>query len=1159
MIAYRWITLHWPSLLRPATLESGCHTAEMEEQQGIGMRQEFRAAARIGEIAVTNCLSQLRKSSRPENYSSCISAFKLYAPKQAQILFAGGPTSYGGVAFSRPILQHLTFENELKWAAVWLRGQSRKINAFREFGLGLQGHLLEGNVDQVVSALDGFMDAQGWCFWAVELRCALGHLAFGTEAQRQWISSLHRSAPNSVPGLLLHIFTDRNDETLSYDAFQAKCVGSLHRYRYVADWLPSYLIYRALVLYVDPEETYVAALARDVTSSLFDYYETVIDACKAICNDRSLRTHRPVALALVTALRADGFNDHRLEKLHVALTGTIERLPNREVATTEVDEIASFIFGRSDACRAAVRPPINAMLDLVNTCRENGVAASSSAANLSKFGLNLKGLDVGSALGMIPQDSSSDLVTMRVNSLESALLSSRFEVEDICGFPDDAGRAALKQLSIENPDETIRKECGSLVEIVEGQHIHLDIGASQPLTLWLGRQLIVSGRYEEARWLGEQLELRGSLWQRHGAKLVMWSLIRERRLSELLEYASVWIARNPEYVAELPFADMFDGNDWASFRELDPVLVGLVSHHVHAAISKSGVGYICKMSCRRFAIGGYRERVNEIYADASESYKQLLVAFLRDVWVEENLSMNHLLESTDDVRAERMAILQMLLPWDMDHEQDYITAIKDLTFDETLRQGLRHINQTRVFVNENGITRWVEKDLLPDFERWISLNQTDADLTLESGLARQYQVDPASEEFLMALGGGRPTEAHAQITAMIDRVFKRFLTDPADGLDCYLSLRIRHGSLRGTLFGPLEEQGLFYSTSGFSRTSFDERWGNIMDVDELEASKVFELLEGFTLRLRKVADELVNERIQIRSLEKPRGEIVQYVPPTFASFFTTILTFDKASPSLAMFAYACYYAFWRVVEQGLSSLADYVRREVKVSIQREFDEVVEALRAMGSATLPIVTTLTAVATTLQSQCDLIAEWFRLPGESLGEKFKLSAAIEIARAATKNVYRAFPAEVNVLQMPSEDPPVTTLALAGLSDALFVIFENAWKHSGLDSSVGALDLEASLDMQVGLLTLRVTNDISTKVRESLEGGLLQELEARYLASTPIELASREGGSGFAKLAMVCRYVSRDVCPQPLQFGLQGSRWYTSIAISLYERDGAYESLQ
>jgi hypothetical protein len=181
--------------------------------------------------------------------------------------------------------------------------------------------VIDNSVADATTAIDRLMASHGWSLWGVELRSALGPVGIGAEAQRRWVSELQASVPNSVPGLILQIISDRNDPSLSYEVFHANCTESFPRFAAVIDWLPNYLYYRTLASFERPERDFAIALCRDMTSSLFDYYETVVEVVKGVVNEDSLEGCRPTALRLVDALIKDGFDDHRLYKLSTAISG----------------------------------------------------------------------------------------------------------------------------------------------------------------------------------------------------------------------------------------------------------------------------------------------------------------------------------------------------------------------------------------------------------------------------------------------------------------------------------------------------------------------------------------------------------------------------------------------------------------------------------------------------------------------------------------------------------------------------------------------------------------------------------------------------------------------------------------------------------------------
>ena len=129
---------------------------------------------------------------------------------------------------------------------------------------------------------------------------------------------------------------------------------------------------------------------------------------------------------------------------------------------------------------------------------------------------------------------------------------------------------------------------------------------------------------------------------------------------------------------------------------------------------------------------------------------------------------------------------------------------------------------------------------------------------------------------------------------------------------------------------------------------------------------------------------------------------------------------------------------------------------------------------------------------------------------------------------------------------------------LYDCLFVIFGNAWVHSGLGEALGSLEIQVSFDSVASVLTLDVSNRVSDERRRQLQGGELELLTQKYLTHLPVELVAIEGGSGFAKLARISQAVDRATVADPLHFELSSSgRFNVSVSIQLYEREGVFDA--
>lgn len=1107
-------------------------------------RKKLREADAKSHYHGTDAFSILRTRCAPAEYPSLLAALRISAPKTYAVLTALGPRSPVELVWSRNSLAPLNLELELDWASVWLPGQAARLNVFRAAAIEIQALVLANELTPALRTLDSFVAKHGWSLWAVELRAALLQLLDGTDSQRAWLGELQSRTVNSIPGLLFQMFGDRNDDTFSYEAVYRKCMNSFPRFEELAPWLVDYLKFRALANVADPSRALPNVLCRDISSSLIDYYEDVIDVLIYIEWQTELEALRPAALRLVCNLRAKGFRDHRLEKIEHALRGTFVDI---QVRADPPVEFHNLYAGSSTSENSKLPLEVS---EALAQCQREGAAAHEVVGDLLKWGLNLRSLDIGPAVAVYALNVTSSFRDERVLPLSVPLLTGNLSIDDAAAFGPTAAKALLQQFLHQRGVEfDIESACP-----FASPEAQANVQPDSQVQLVAALQLLEAKHYEELARLTNKLRSHGPFWERQCAKLDTLSFIAMGDLPQAIDLLEEWIRKNKRYAREFPSEVFFDANPWSRLRNLDVVKIGIVAHYEFEANGNANVGYICKMACRNFLQSGFRERVADEFESASEVRRAQLITFMRDVWVEENLSMCHQFESTSQVRDERMAVIQLLLGWDEACAPEYAEAIRQITLSQTLQRGLASIDQTRVFVNESAISRWAEKELEQDYDRWRRLAESSSGSRAIDDLLRQYVLDPSNLALLTELTSGKPTASDVVLLDILDRLYKRFLLDPAEGLDAYLSVRIRHGSLRGTILGPFEEQGLLFS-SEFSGDAFDARWGEQLGLTWQERAAFVPRIQAFSTDVRRIVDDFIDQHIQVQSEEKPLGAFPSVVATQAAKII--VLALAERPLSFSAFLNVVYGIFWQIIEIQLNGLRDQVSGRIVNEIRARAEALITEVRGLGSNYLPLVTTLTTASTTTKSQCDTVADWFRLPSYADGESYELRDAISIASAATRNVHRSFTAEIEIISLPVDALPLTTSALSVLMDCLFVVFENAWKHSGFFGDLPAIALAAEYDPAYRLLMLRVISAISPSRKEELLSGELNRLSTKYLGALPLELVRKEGGSGFPKLAKLSRATPAEICPTPFDFGIEGDNWFTQVTVPLYERDGAFDA--
>lgn len=1108
----------------------------------------FRKAMSNSSFAPIDILSELRTQVSINEYKDSIHQFSIFGKPISSNLFKLGQSSAEYLICQYTHLKPLPLKNELHWAVQWLSPQLDALNIYVQTRNNIQDLILDDQFEQAIAVLDAFTERHGWSLWGIQIRCILEQNVNGMNGLAEWLKPLNLAAGNTLNGLIYAILSDRCDETFSFYAFFAKCRNSFPRLKNLGPWVIPYLEYHALTNASKLEETLPLILSKEITSSLIDYYEIFIDSLLYIEIDQNLHHLKPTAKTVISKLIESGIKDHRLNKL-LNLFIDADKVDFVLSESKHEDFLKALNFSSAEGFEED-HSLKSTVLGLLQESKKFGNTAQIQIDKLLKIGVGYKNLDVGQSI-MNAAFHFVNNFTGYKQCPNHFIFNEQFKLEDITSFPFEEGLKILKRQFGGTDNEVIN----SIINLSEGNFTDSKI-SKNVLFLWLAKYLYLSEQYENLDKLLNKLDVFGGFWSREVAKFRASVFNVKEQDIEAIDLINNWVMQNPRYINEFDVAKIFENKKWTYFKKFNHFKVGLISHYAFQFTAIAGIGYICKMACFYILNSGMRNNINFFFYENVDLQKEI-IHFFANVWIDENLTLCVKFDTTEKIRQERIEILQLLLQWDTENSSIYTDEIKDLTFDQTLQKGLRQIDQTRVFVNESAISRWAESEILPDFDRWITVKDSPSGTRIIEEIISQFSVDAENRQLLSDISEGQPSLSFALLIEMVGRLYKQFLNDPTDGLDCYLSLRIRHGSLRGTVFGPLEEKRLFYFSGDISKEEFLKIWGSSIDFNTVNLDEILFLLDIFSKKIKYLVDELVDEFVQIQSIDKLKGAFKYSL--SAESLRLMNISMEESNSSFSSFLATCYFLFWKIIEVALKDLNSYIANEFKGKIKNEFDELIDNLRALNNRVelLPMITMLQIVSTDTQTQCDVISDWFRIPAHAEDEAFQLPDAIDIAQAATRNVYRTL--EANFSHENTVEIPLTTTALAVLTDCLFVIFENAWKHSGLGSDLEYIDIDTEYNEFNKLLTFTVYSELSEDRKLALNDEEIERLKEKYIRTLPVHLVNREGGSGFAKLARLVRYVNRTQCPEPFNFGLKDSLWFVQVTVPLFERDGRFEAYE
>jgi hypothetical protein len=198
---------------------------------------------------------------------------------------------------------------------------------------------------------------------------------------------------------------------------------------------------------------------------------------------------------------------------------------------------------------------------------------------------------------------------------------------------------------------------------------------------------------------------------------------------------------------------------------------------------------------------------SELVNIADKFDRMELVYFLRYLCVPEVMDVSYdVYESSMELLDERINVCAMLVDLDPDRRDEYAEEIRALTKYKAIQDGLQNIDRSRVHVNADAIGRWAGRELAEDFNRYKNLQEANVDLPGAAAPQRTAGKTAAGVELDVVAYPDK--EASALLDKIVESVKTEYLHNADHGLDAYLSMRVRHGSLSGHLRGPLEERKL---------------------------------------------------------------------------------------------------------------------------------------------------------------------------------------------------------------------------------------------------------------------------------------------------------------------------------------------------------------
>ena len=1062
-----------------------------------------------------SALQQSRPLIKPNDYSDFIK----WSYEQVEKLFPAHLNS----AFANDYLDgvyssaEIPLEDELRWSTAIINQHAEVINKHRVYADELAQELLQNNI-AALSILEKSIREIGGSFWAVQLKLALKHSLEGLESQKEYYAEIRKLYPRGFLAFLAYQTSVRNEDRTDIEKFKQEfSARKFENYR-------EYFAYRLINEWPYSPEGLSTIFRAEQSNSVVDLYETFVRFAQKVVKDPKLQRYKDLISQSLKSIK--GVDDYRLRKLGLILHAQADKIDTRPFSYLEsflsgdpssIPKLGSskqvldpwfyiYTAWRVASIKDSAVSNGTILQPLINFIKK-GNNNKNRMLEIEKLSLNYDGVDC--VVGLFEFCKHT-----QVHSLEKCF--------DFTSVGVHCKTIGIEDFSIENGLQwtDFLKEINTksslifdnLLEYTDSKSIG-DV-ETVPYLLKIFAYLKFGNFYKAEAELRHLLENNNSgLASNFLYPLLVQCTIalgeREKTISEICNA----IIRYGGAVHNIPLEKSLAHYEYSDFKKLLPKLDPIICLYAlwEATKEDKHLSYT-RYSVRSFLKQNSKKPPSLIYegrAELSNAQKY----FLKFICIPNILDSSPVFSGSRALIEERQSILGELISRDPSNSAEYEVEILDLTSKQKIEEGLKLIDRNRINVDEAAIRSWASRELKSKFDRFSDL--------ISAGIGDEKNFDEVITELNIAQRTGKgvlftpKTEADFELVELLHSLKHEFLHNSVHGLDAFLSKRIRHQSFLGMIRGPLEFEDLITAKN----SARGEYKANIFWLDKfqtLSSEEKQRLSDAFKVFARKF-DDLINEvreqKLQVFSEEQKLGMFRIEINPAILLLVRSIAKDDR---DIEEFCKTAFVVFWPILFNSLERVRTFIHDELRMQIDELVSELKFNLRETCSdhtSFKELSAKLSKAASEVQTAIGVVESWFQSPKkEDLLQVFELNEAVNIAIEATKKIHKAFTPDIKLNVDGTTKVNAGSLVL--LAEILLICFDNVKNRSRLKSPRVWVSID--LNTEENIIDIKFENDVAPGVRTKELDASLAKRQREIDAGKLGEKVSREGGSGFYKIA-------------------------------------------
>lgn len=999
-----------------------------------------------------------------------------------RVVLASPIADYSRLRESRP-LPPVSLDKEIVFCAAGLEPYLGDLSQFVIKGVEFSGLLFEGRFEKAQQKLDDVRVDHGVSEWLLEAQFALWYASNNQSEIETFVSDLKERMPNRYPAFLAHYLAQRYDKDLMSWRFLRTFYRNVDREKFGRD-VSAHLVYRVGCGAPSDNIGWSYVLRSVASGSPCDMYETLMDLFVSKLDDSDPQ----IVDGIGRSLRLLRVSDARLERVRREFTAIHP----------------SWQFDGSSMADGAKQ--FGDLGELLHAERFRELAIDSvGTGTVPEFPpsplLEVLTTIVGVFTRGTERRDESDLLRLCLVFRATALANVLFEFWVLWrGSPTELWAASQTRRLLnaiaesEKAPEQVRSRPNDYQAVLDGI-----------LGMWH------MGEYEKCLEALREFPQDAPSFFRQQVQSLQIALLKDN--NQLSEAASIVVGLGldkSEEIARIPLSYLVHGRSWADFRELHGAITLVLLLYLHVDRHNDDLQeFNLRYACASLVKAKQVKRPSELLDRGTTAAETRAIAFgLHKAFVRENLEHLPGMNSTFQLERERLAICQVLAAHVPEYAEECSQEILDIEQRLLMLEGGKQLDKSRVYVNTAGLTRWAKDELSDVFDQYLAKRE-DSDISIDDleSLVQGFikEGTPLPEYVFRTPSAG----SSSVFVDLVQQLQSAYLNHREYGLNCYLSLRIRHGTLAGYLRGAVEKHSLVTKLAGAGEQyKHNEVWTDQFDEEPIrrQADRAF---SNFSKGMDRAIAELRDEYMQIRSPDKPRGVFNLPLQP---AALHVLLAATNSVGAFEEFIHVVFEYFRQLLIAQLRT----VKRTLLTENRRNFEDLFERLRSELTANHVVIfdeldRAIAAGSRDLTAELNRIALWFDdVQVSDALSGFTFGQAIDIAISAAKGILQHVAVVVRIADNVGSEP---CASLGAVNDVIFIALENASKYSqrGGEAQV-QLDVTAG---EPGRVRFSFSSPLDPEEnRNSLEEKL-RRIRVAISGQNYHQLANTEGGTGILKL--------------------------------------------